>query len=214
MKKLPFSKEHILVLGGARSGKSQYAQSLSELILKHNGFITNDPDSKQCQAIKGLYIATAQPLDNEMTQRIEEHKKNRGEMWHTIEEPYFIAKTLKEQDQKWGVILIDCLTLWMTNMILNQQHNFIEQQVSELVSVLQDITTQCILVSNEVSLGIVPPDPVSREFRDRIGLLHQTLAEICQDVVFLVAGLPAILKGRDIKKVLKNNRRNNIYEIN
>ncbi len=168
---------HVLVLGGARSGKT----SLAERIAMRVGD-------------KPAYLATAEALDDEMRERVRTHQQQRAKTFATIEEPLklsaAIAKAAKEHDS----ILVDCLTLWITNMIIANQN--VAGAVEELIETLNATTTsRVILVTNEVGLGIVPDNAMARMFRDLAGSAHQRIAEICEDVYFVVAGLPMVLKG-------------------
>lgn len=168
---------HVLVLGGARSGKTAFSESLA----LRNG---NRP----------AYLATAEALDGEMRDRVASHKASRATRFATIEEPIALSAALLEASAEHDVILVDCLTLWITNLLLANED--VARHVSELGATLVQIkTTKIILVSNEVGQGIVPDNAMARTFRDLSGWAHQRLAEICDDVYFIVAGLPMPLKG-------------------
>ena len=141
-----------------------------------------------------LYLATAQALDSEMLDRVKLHQQQRHNRFSTLEEPLELATALKAVARKHDVILVDCLTLWITNLLGAGQN--VAEAVDELVATLPDLTsTRVILVSNEVGLGIVPDNAMARMFRDLAGSAHQRLAEICVEVHFIVAGLPMTLKG-------------------
>ena len=168
---------HILVLGGARSGKTGFAERLA-----------------MRAGERPLYLATAQALDAEMRDRVLLHQQQRHKRFSTIEEPIALASTLRSAANEHDVILVDCLTLWITNL-LGANRN-VADAVDDLAATLPLIENcQVILVSNEVGLGIVPDNPLARMFRDLAGAAHQRLAEICTDVHFVVAGLPMTLKG-------------------
>jgi adenosylcobinamide kinase / adenosylcobinamide-phosphate guanylyltransferase len=167
------AKGTTLILGGARSGKSAYAE---RLLTRHAG--------------PWIYIATAQPLDDEMRRRIAEHQLRRGPDWHTQEAPIALADVLDRQ-AKWPV-LIDCLTLWLTNLML-AGHD-VPAAISHLEAVLNSRHRPTVLVSNEVGLGIVPQTPLGRSFRDEAGRLNQRMAALAGHVVFMIAGLPMSLK--------------------
>ncbi len=176
------NKQHkllTLVLGGSKSGKSQYAQNLSETY----------PAPR-------LFIATARALDEEMKQKIERHKKQRGPGWCTIEEPLEIANAVEHNSNKYSVILIDCITLWISNMILKREVNQdeFEIQVNNLCKALEKALCPVIVVSNEVGMGIVPDTPLSRKFREYSGLANQQIAKTVDRVTLCVAGLPLHLK--------------------
>lgn len=165
-----------LVLGGARSGKSSYAEK---------------------QAIAGAkqryYLATGQALDAEMQQRIARHQQDRDDQWITLEEPINIANTLKQHDSSEHCLVIDCLTLWLTNCLLADETCWATQK-SALLSTLPQLQADVILVGNEVGLGIVPYDALSRRFVDEAGWLHQAIASLANKVTFVAAGLPLSLK--------------------
>jgi adenosylcobinamide kinase/adenosylcobinamide-phosphate guanylyltransferase len=168
---------HVLILGGARSGKTGFAERMA----MRSG---NTP----------LYLATAQALDAEMTERVKLHQQQRHKRFSTLEEPLALANALKASAREHDVILVDCLTLWITNLLGTGAN--VAAAVDELVAVLPAISgSRVILVSNEVGLGIVPNNAMARMFRDLAGAAHQRLAEICTEVHFVVAGLPMTLKG-------------------
>ena len=160
-----------LVLGGARSGKSRFAESLCRL-----------PRS---------YIATAQAFDDEMKVRIAKHREDRGAQWNTIEAPLDLLGALKTAK---GDVLIDCLTLWLTNLVMHEKD--VDTDVSALVETLKPTSNKIVIVSNELGLGLAPEHGMSRHFRDQHGLMNQRVAEIAQCVVFVVAGIPQVIKGQ------------------
>ena len=161
-----------LVLGGARSGKSAYAEGL---IGAHAGVV---------------YVATGQAFDDEMRDRIEAHRARRPAHWRTIEAPIDLAGALGAG----APVLVDCLTLWLTNLLLAEAD--VSAYVSAVERALALRSHPTILVSNETGLGIVPVDALSRRFRDEAGLLNQRLAALAGHVVLIVAGHPLIVKGR------------------
>jgi adenosylcobinamide kinase / adenosylcobinamide-phosphate guanylyltransferase len=162
-----------LVIGGARSGKSRFAESL----------------------VQGErhYIATAQAFDDEMRERIAMHKQQRGALWMTHEEPFELPAKLEEIDGAGRFILVDCLTLWLTNVTLAERDW--DVAAADLIHVLGNAAADVVLVSNEVGLGIVPDNALARRFCDAQGLLNQRVAAAAECVVFTVAGLPLVLKG-------------------
>lgn len=167
-----------LVLGGARSGKSYYAE--------------------QCAIASGLeciYIATAQAGDAEMAARIQHHRERRSGFAETLEEPLQLASILAAQMSASRCLLVDCLTLWLTNLLLLDDEVRFAQEKLALFDVLKNAQGRILFVSNEVGQGVVPADALSRRFVDESGRLHQKLASVCERVVFVVAGLPQILKG-------------------
>ena len=162
-----------LILGGARSGKSRLAESLTRG--------------------ERHYIATAQAFDDEMRERISGHQEQRGIGWVTHEEALALPSKLSEVDGAGRFILVDCLTLWLSNLILADRDW--EMPAAELVAVLGGVTADVVLVSNEVGLSIVPDNALGRRFRDAQGLLNQRVAVVADRVVFVAAGLPLVLKG-------------------
>ncbi len=164
-----------LVLGGARSGKSAFAEQLAR-------------DS----GLKRIYLATSQAFDDEMRARIDKHIKDRGDAWETVEEPTRIGDILSRKAACDSIILVDCLTLWISNLMMAEQS--IEEAVSELLDTLSSLKGPVILVSNEVGQGIVPDNKMARDFRDHAGRLHQQIAAIADHVYFVTAGLPQKLK--------------------
>jgi len=167
-----------LILGGARSGKSRLAEQTAI--------------STQLAV---TYIATAQALDPEMQSRIAHHQNQRPAHWSLVEEPLFLAKTLQKIDRPNQIILVDCLTLWLTNLLLLDDQSIQQFECEQLLKVLPTLESEIILVSNETGLGVVPLGEISRRFVDEAGRLHQTLGQMADKVVFCVAGFPMILKG-------------------
>lgn len=167
-----------LILGGARSGKSRLAEQTAISM-----------------QLAVTYVATAQALDPEMQNRIAHHQNQRPADWSLVEEPLFLAKTLQKIDQPNQIILVDCLTLWLTNLLLLDDQNVQEFECEQLLKVLPKLQSEIILVSNETGLGVVPLGEISRRFVDEAGRLHQALGQIADKVVFCVAGFPMILKG-------------------
>lgn len=168
----------ILVLGGTRSGKSHHAEALARESGK-----------------KRLYLATAQAYDTEMQARIAGHREARAAHgWRTLEEPLHVPETILRESSPDSVILIDCLTLWLTNLMLGGHD--VDAAQTALIAAIQAASGQIILVSNEVGMGIVPDTPLGRDFRDRQGRLNQAVAAAASDVIFIAAGLPLVLKQR------------------
>ncbi|MFO1067319.1 MAG: bifunctional adenosylcobinamide kinase/adenosylcobinamide-phosphate guanylyltransferase [Geminicoccaceae bacterium] len=164
-----------LVLGGARSGKSRYAEAQA---LR--------------SGLEPVYLATAQALDAEMQARIDRHRDDRDRRWRTVEEPLELAAVLRREATAGRVVLVDCLTLWLTNMLLAKRDAAAARQ--ELLAALSASAGAVILVSNEVGLGVVPLGELTRQFVDGSGLLHQAVAAVAEHVVLMVAGLPLELK--------------------
>ncbi|MCZ4322214.1 bifunctional adenosylcobinamide kinase/adenosylcobinamide-phosphate guanylyltransferase [Pseudomonas anguilliseptica] len=169
---------HELILGGARSGKSRLAERLA--------------------AESGLavtYIATSQPLDGEMDERIQHHRERRPAHWGLVEEPLALARVLREQADADKCLLVDCLTLWLTNLLMLDDPARLSAERDALLDCLGNLPGRLLLVSNETGLGVVPLGELTRRYVDEAGWLHQALAERCERVVFTVAGLPMVLKG-------------------
>jgi len=172
-------KESVLVLGGARAGKSAYAL-------------------QRAQEWEGrlVYLATAEGRDEDMKKRIARHRaQRRSRRWVTIEEPLEVVWQLKELDGSVGAVVLDCVTLWVSNALLKNQREELENQVAELVEEIPLFPFHFLAVSNEVGLGIVPDTPLGREYRDILGTVNQRLARACKEVMFMAAGLPMKLKG-------------------
>lgn len=164
-----------LVLGGARSGKSRFSEALIE-----------------GTAPAGLYLATASAGDAEMAARIAHHRARRGPRWTTVEEPFDLVARLRREARADRPILIDCLTLWLSNLLLAGRD--VDGASADLVSALPELAGPVVLVANEVGLGIVPEGALARAFRDHAGWLNQAVAAVAECVVFIAAGLPLILK--------------------
>jgi adenosylcobinamide kinase/adenosylcobinamide-phosphate guanylyltransferase len=167
-----------LILGGARSGKSRLAETLAV----ESGLAVT-------------YIATSQALDGEMSERIAQHRARRPAGWALVEEPVELAKVLREQAGEGCCLLVDCLTLWLTNLLMLDDETRLQAERVALLECLAELPGRIILVSNETGLGVVPLGELTRRYVDEAGWLHQALAERSQRVVFTVAGLPMILKG-------------------
>jgi adenosylcobinamide kinase / adenosylcobinamide-phosphate guanylyltransferase len=162
----------ILVGGGVRSGKSAFALSLAQKL-----------------GSRRLFLATAQAFDDEMRQRIARHRQERGQMFETIEEPIAICDKLRKLGQVVDVVLLDCLTLWLSNLLLADcSESEILEQVDELVDILMVRARHIIIVTNEVGMGIVPETPLGRVFRDVAGLAHQRLSACADEVYLAVLG--------------------------
>ena len=164
-----------LVLGGARSGKSATAERL----VKNTG-------------LARVYVATAQAWDAEMAERIAQHRADRGTGWRTVEAPLDLVGALRAADAPDAAILVDCLTLWLSNLMLDGRD--VEAEAARLVAALPGLQARLAFVSNEVGMGIVPDNPLGRRFRDAQGRLNQRMAAACDLVGFVAAGLPLTLK--------------------
>ncbi|SFP59346.1 bifunctional adenosylcobinamide kinase/adenosylcobinamide-phosphate guanylyltransferase [Pseudomonas sp. NFPP28] len=167
-----------LILGGARSGKSRLAEKLAS-------------DS----GLPVTYIATSQPLDGEMSARVALHRQRRPDHWGLIEEPVELARVLRDNAATERCLLVDCLTLWLTNLLMLEDSHRLAAERDQLLATLVALPGEIIFVSNETGLGVVPLGELTRRYVDEAGWLHQALAERCQRVVLTVAGLPLTLKG-------------------
>jgi adenosylcobinamide kinase/adenosylcobinamide-phosphate guanylyltransferase len=165
----------LLVLGGARSGKSRFAQT-------------------QAEHLPGdlVYIATAQALDSEMEERIVRHRSDRGPRWRTVEEPLDLTSTISAESSPGSVLLVDCLTLWASNLIFADRD--VDSDLAALAETIGCARGKLIFVSNEVGLGIVPDNALARRFRDVAGEINQSVARAVDAAVFMAAGLPFVLK--------------------
>jgi adenosylcobinamide kinase/adenosylcobinamide-phosphate guanylyltransferase len=166
----------LLVLGGARSGKSRHAQLRAEA---ETGAL--------------VYIATGQAFDTEMEDRIARHQADRGPRWRTVEAPLDLPGAIAAEAAPGRVLLVDCLTLWASNLMLAERDD--EAEAVRLAAVLRESRSPVILVSNEVGLGIVPDNALARRFRDVAGRINQIVAAAVDEAVFVAAGLPLRLKG-------------------
>jgi len=173
----------IFITGGARSGKSRFAEQTAA------GY-----DAPLC------YLATAQPLDDEMGRRIIQHQQRRGDAWHTIEEPLQLAQALIENDGTFNVVLIDCLTLWLSNLLMLHEYQGakaegrILEDVMHLAETLRNMATPVIIVSNEVGMGIVPENRLARMYRDIAGQANQIIAAAADEAWLVSSGIPLRLK--------------------
>ncbi|NTV50781.1 MAG: bifunctional adenosylcobinamide kinase/adenosylcobinamide-phosphate guanylyltransferase [Geobacteraceae bacterium] len=173
----------IFITGGARSGKSTFAEKVA----------------REFGAPLG-YLATAQTLDVEMDERVRRHQDRRGGEWSTIEEPIHLSQALARCDGKYQAILVDCVTLWLTNLLFKYEESgenieeLIHEDLQRLKSTLQGMVTPVILVSNEVGMGIVPDNALARMFRDIAGTTNQTLAAAADEVHVVISGIPLKLK--------------------
>jgi adenosylcobinamide kinase / adenosylcobinamide-phosphate guanylyltransferase len=174
-----------LILGGARSGKSSYAQALAE--------------ARRCPA---LYVATAEPGDEEMALRITRHREARPPDWQTLEASQQVGKAILEQGAAADVILIDCLTLLVSNLISplsepideDYAQSLLDAEITSILDTYLESRAEWIIISNEVGLGLVPPYPLGRVYRDALGRANQRLAQAADEVILMVAGIPMKIK--------------------
>ncbi len=174
------AKELIFITGGCRSGKSRYAL-----------------DYANRHYTKKLYLATLEVLDEEMSRRVEDHRKLRGKEWITVEEPIEVIERIEQYQKEIEVMLLDCLTLWLTNLMLRwDDDSRVMREIDRFIGISKEIQSSLIVVSNEVGMGIVPADPLGRRFRDLSGMANQTIASVADRVIFMVSGIPIFLKGK------------------
>ncbi|MBW2067038.1 MAG: bifunctional adenosylcobinamide kinase/adenosylcobinamide-phosphate guanylyltransferase [Deltaproteobacteria bacterium] len=172
------SKELVLVLGGARSGKSSWALKYVEE--RYRSYV---------------FLATARVQDEEMAQRVRLHKRSRGPEWGLLEEPLEVTEALRLKCGNYESVLMDCLTLWLSNVMLERGDEGVLSYAKVFLEALADRKQAIIVVSNEVGMGVVPEHPLGRRFRDYAGFMNQEIAKMADKVVFMVAGLPMFLKG-------------------
>ena len=173
-------KEIIFVIGGCRSGKSSHALRTVE---------------KMPQSSK-IYIATCVPRDDEMKQRVAKHQKERSRSWATVEVPLDLPQAILENSRKDNVILVDCLTLWLSNLLMETDDDKkLEEMIGRLTAAIERAPGTVVLVSNEIGTGIVPENKLARQYRDLIGLANQAVAKTAGKVIWMVAGIPVKVKG-------------------
>lgn len=171
------SKQIILITGAARSGKSRYAEARAVELGEHR-----------------IYLATAEAKDQEMAQRIAIHRERRGRDWITVEEPLELAAALLAQRGCADAVLVDCLTFWLSNLLLQRDAVYAEGKVDELIQAFGSLDFHLLLVANEVGWGIVPDHLLARQFRDLAGWANQRFAAAANEAVLTVAGIPMTLK--------------------
>lgn len=179
---MPDDRKIILLLGGARSGKSTFAQKLASQL-----------------GTKVLFVATGEPLDDEMQARIEEHQKNRPKHWRTLESPRHIGKVLGKQINNAEVVLIDCITLLVANLLRDETdypevEKHVTKEINGLIAVIETARSSFIIVSNEVGLGLVPDNKLGRIYRDILGKVNQVIAQHANEVYLMTAGIPLKIK--------------------
>jgi adenosylcobinamide kinase/adenosylcobinamide-phosphate guanylyltransferase len=174
------AKGIVLITGGARSGKSRYAEERASAL-----------------GTRLVYLATAQAGDQEMARRIAEHQKRRGANWTTVEEPLEIGQVLTSQKGKVDSLVIDCLTLWISNLLTQGGEQETRKRAEDLIATFPEADFHLFLVTNEVGWGIVPDNPLARQFRDLAGWVNQRVASIADEAVLMVAGNPVVVKKVD-----------------
>ena len=172
-------KEIVFVIGGCRSGKSRHALETADRIAGN----------------KKIFIATCVPQDAEMKQRVDRHQKERGQDWQTVEAPVHLPQAIIEYSRQADVLLVDCLTLWISNLLMETEDDeLINERISNLKQSLASASCPVILVSNEVGAGIVPENKLARRFRDLVGTANQAIAAQADRVAWMVAGIPVTIK--------------------
>ncbi len=175
-----------LIIGGCRSGKSSHALSLANQIL----------------GSRKIFIATSVPMDNEMSARVIKHQKERGDEWVTAEVPVEVPLKIREVSQSCDVIIVDCLTLWVSNLMFN---NYDDDAISSITKELQNAlmlsSSPIFLVSNEVGMGVVPENAIARRFRDMAGMVNQKIGQIADQVIYTVAGIPMTIKNHNLRTI-------------
>ena len=173
--------EKILVIGGCRSGKSRHALDLS---------LSMEGDIK-------VFIATCVPRDDEMHSRVANHQQERGEVWKTVEAPLHLAEAILQNAKSGRVVLVDCLTLWLNNLMMeNEDIQYANEKIAELINAVQTVEASVVLVSNEVGTGIVPENKLARAYRDLVGSVNQAVARAVDRVDMVVAGIAVTIKGK------------------
>ena len=172
--------EIIFVIGGCRSGKSSHALQTAEKM----------PGRRK------IYIATCVPQDDEMKQRVAKHQKERNQRWLTVEAPLHLSEAILANSAKADVMLVDCLTLWVSNLLMEtEDEKQLEKMMAQFIGTLEKATGPIVVVSNEIGTGIVPENKLARQYRDLIGLLNQAVAKTAGKVIWMVAGIPVTVKG-------------------
>ena len=166
----------ILITGGVKSGKSRFALKIAREIEKE----------------EKIFIATARPIDEEMEDKIEKHKKERGNYFQTVEEPIHLGDTLKKINQ--STVVIDCLTLWLSNLFFEVRESEKLFEIESFIQALKEFGGNIIIVTNEVGWGIIPESETSRNYQAELGRLNQEVAEICDEVYVLISGIPSKIK--------------------
>lgn len=169
----------LLILGGARSGKSRLAQDIAARRWR-----------------RPVYLATAEIIDDEMAARVRLHRKSRARRWRCVEEPLEIAKIIRRGVPGTDGILVDCLTIWLSNVLLKEGRGAFARRRDELIQALRQARQDVIMVANEVGMGVVPEHELGRTFRDLAGWLNQAVAKEADTVAFVMAGLPLVMKGQ------------------
>jgi adenosylcobinamide kinase/adenosylcobinamide-phosphate guanylyltransferase len=178
-------KDTVFVIGGCRSGKSRHALETTD----------------RYAAGKKKFIATCIPYDDEMKNRVAQHQKERDQSWETIEAPLNLPEAILEAGRDAAVVLVDCLTLWINNLLMEDENaDHILDKIPDLIRAIDSVNCPVVLVSNEVGGGIVPENRLARRFRDLAGSVNQAVAARADEVVWMVAGIPVTIKDKDMGK--------------
>jgi adenosylcobinamide kinase/adenosylcobinamide-phosphate guanylyltransferase len=168
----------VLITGGCRSGKSRHALSLTRNVFGEK-----------------LFVATAEALDSEMSERISKHRQERGSNWETFEEPVALTQTFKQLEGRSGILILDCLTLWISNLLIKDyKQDYILMETNRLMAQSERMQCQLVFVTNEVGAGIVPESKLGRDFRDVVGAVNQLVAQKCDEVIYMVSGISTTIK--------------------
>lgn len=171
-----------LITGGIRSGKSRHALELAQ----------------QCKSLgRKCFLATAEPLDDEMKVRIAKHQEERADDFLTVEEPLYLSRAIEKAQNDHSLVLVDCLTVWIGNLLFRfaDTPNQIRNEIESLLHVISLKKTDMFFVTNEVGLGLIPDNPLGRRYIDELGNLNQRIARLSDEVVFMVSGIPALMRG-------------------
>ena len=176
-------QEITFIIGGCRSGKSRFALDFAEKSAKTHP----------------IFIATSVPRDDEMKARVLKHQKERGQHWTTVEEPIQLSEVIMAHNKNENLILVDCITLWLNNLLYeNNSPTYIDDHLEKVTHTLRSMVCPIIMVSNEVGQGIVPENKLARQFRDLAGSVNQALAACSDQVVWMVAGIPVFVKKTEL----------------
>jgi adenosylcobinamide kinase / adenosylcobinamide-phosphate guanylyltransferase len=196
----------LFVTGGCKSGKSGYALKQADRLAPQEktaetapdtiiGKTTDHPTDRTIKTTRKIFIATCQALDDEISERIEKHKKERGPEWTTVEASVKLAEAIADHASQTDIVVADCLTLWVNNLLMEEMDDdAIQEQIRLLLTSLSASRARIIIVSNEVGAGIVPLNSMARYFRDVAGMLNQAVAKIADEVVWMVSGIPVKIK--------------------
>lgn len=181
-----------LVIGGVRSGKSLFAEKTAQAL-----YTKRKESQATSETAKLVYLATGAAFDTSMQERIKKHQDRRASHWQLIEEPLMIADIVSTEENQKATILIDCMTLWLTNLLMADEHTsevLLQEKIEQFIHALNDSQADIIIVTSEVGQGVMPMNALARRYADELGELNQKLAECCDKVTLITAGLPLALK--------------------